>query len=86
MKCGLLGRTLSHSYSPAIHGLLGNYEYTLFEREPEELEAFLRHGDFDGINVTMPYKQAVIPYLDAISPIAQRIGAVNTIYRRNGKL
>lgn len=86
MKCGLLGRTLSHSYSPAIHGLLGNYEYTLFEREPEELEAFLHHGDFDGINVTMPYKQAVIPYLDEISPIAQRIGAVNTIYRRNGKL
>ena len=53
MKCGLLGRKLGHSYSPQIHGMLGTYDYTLFEKEPEELEAFLRFGDFTGINVTI---------------------------------
>lgn len=86
MKCGLLGRKLGHSYSPAIHALLGDYEYRLFEKEPEELEAFLRHGDWDALNVTMPYKQAVIPCLDSLTPIAQELGAVNTIIRREGKL
>lgn len=86
MKCGLLGRKLGHSYSPAIHARLGNYEYKLYEKEPEELEAFLRNGDWDGLNVTMPYKQAVIPYLDSVSAIAQEVGAVNTIVRRNNKL
>ena len=86
MKCGLLGRKLAHSYSPAIHALLGNYEYNLYEKEPEELEAFLRSSDWDGINVTIPYKQAVIPYLDSLTPIASEVGAVNTIIRRDGKL
>lgn len=86
MKCGLLGRKLGHSYSPSIHRHFGNYEYGLYEKEPEELEAFLRHGDFDGLNVTMPYKKAVIPYLDELTAVAQAVGAVNTIYRRNGKL
>ena len=86
MKCGLLGRKLGHSYSPAIHSHFGNYEYSLYEREPEELETFLRNGDFDGLNVTMPYKKTVIPYLDELTPVAQCVGAVNTIYRRNGKL
>lgn len=86
MKCGLLGRKLGHSYSPAIHALLGDYEYHLYEKEPKELEDFLRSGDWDGINVTMPYKQAVIPYLDELTPVAQELGAVNTIVRQNGKL
>ena len=86
MKCGLLGRKLAHSYSPAIHALLGNYEYNLYEKEPEELEDFLRSSDWDGINVTIPYKQAVIPYLDSLTPIASEVGAVNTIIRRDGKL
>ena len=86
MKCGLLGRKLAHSYSPAIHALLGNYEYNLYEKEPEELEAFLRSSDWDSINVTIPYKQAVIPYLDSLTPIASEAGAVNTIIRRDGKL
>ena len=86
MKCGLLGRKLGHSYSPAIHANLGNYEYALYEKEPEELEDFLRNGDWCGLNVTMPYKQAVIPYLDERTPIAQEVDAVNTIVRRNGKL
>ena len=82
MKCGLLGRKLGHSYSPTIHGYLGDYSYSLFEKEPEELEEFLRNGDFTGINVTIPYKKNVIPYLDELSPQAQKMGAVNTIVRR----
>ena len=86
MRCGLLGRKLGHSYSPAIHALLGDYEYRLYEKEPEELESFLRNSDWDGINVTIPYKQSVIPYLDSLTPIAQELGAVNTIVRRGGKL
>lgn len=86
MKCGLLGRKLGHSYSPAIHSLLGDYEYCLFEKEPAELKEFLRHGDWDGLNVTMPYKKAVIPYLDSLTPTAEKAGAVNTIIRKDGKL
>jgi len=82
MKCGLLGRKLGHSYSPQIHACLGSYDYTLFEKEPEELEAFLKDGDFTGINVTIPYKKAVIPYLSELSPRARALGAVNTIVRR----
>ena len=86
MKCGLLGRKLSHSYSPRIHRMLGDYSYELFEKEPEEIEDFLKNGDFSGINVTTPYKKTVIPYLDELTPIAAKLGAVNTIVRRNGKL
>lgn len=86
MKCGLLGRKLSHSYSPQIHGMLGDYSYFLFEKEPEEIEDFLKYGDWDGINVTVPYKKAVIPFLDELTPIAEELGAVNTIVRRDGKL
>ena len=86
MICGLLGKTLGHSYSPLIHSYLGEYEYRLFERQPEELEDFLKNGDFTGLNVTIPYKKDVIPYLDELTPIAARLGAVNTIVRRDGKL
>ncbi len=86
MRCGLLGRKLCHSYSPTIHSLLGNYSYELFEVEPELLGIFLQKGNFAGLNVTMPYKQAVIPYLDELSPVAKKLGAVNTIVRRDGKL
>lgn len=82
MKCGLLGQKLGHSYSPAIHRLLGNDSYELFEREPEDLEHFLRCEDFDGINVTIPYKKAVIPFLDDLDETARRLGSVNTIVRR----
>ena len=86
MKCGLLGRKLGHSYSPQIHSQLAEYSYVLFEKEPEELAAFLKTGDFTGINVTIPYKKDVIPYLDELSPVAEKMGAVNTIVRRDGKL
>ena len=82
MKSGLLGRKLGHSYSPQIHALMGSYSYDLFEKEPEEVGTFVKNGDFTGINVTIPYKKDVIPFLDEISPLAQRMGAVNTIVRR----
>lgn len=82
MKCGLLGRKLGHSYSPQIHAHLGDYPYDLFEKEPEEVEEFLHDGDFTAINVTIPYKQTVIPFCAELSPMARRIGAVNTIVRR----
>lgn len=82
LKCGLLGRKLGHSYSPAIHGMLSDYSYQLFEREPEELEDFLLRGDWDGINVTIPYKKSVLPYCRELSPLAKEIGSVNTIVRR----
>ena len=86
MKCGLLGRKLGHSYSPQIHNQLGSYDYSLFEKEPEELENFLKDGDFSGLNVTIPYKKSVISQLSELTPIAAKLGAVNTIVRRDGKL
>ena len=82
LKCGLLGQKLGHSYSPAIHAMLADYEYRLYEREPEQLEDFLKNGDWDGINVTIPYKKAVLPYCAELSDTARRIGSVNTIVRR----
>ena len=86
LRCGLLGRKLGHSYSPQIHRELSCYEYKLYEKEPEELEAFLKSGTFDGLNVTIPYKKTVMAYLDEISPEAAAIGSVNTIVNRGGKL
>lgn len=82
MKSGLLGRKLGHSYSPQIHALMGKYSYALFEKEPEEVGDFVIHGDFTGINVTIPYKKDVIPYLDELSPAAKKMASVNTIVRR----
>ena len=83
LKCGLLGEKLAHSYSPQIHSMLADYEYKLFEKSPEELESFLKSGDFDGINVTIPYKKAVMPYCAELSDTAKQIGSVNTIVRRS---
>lgn len=83
MQCGLLGRKLGHSYSPQIHNLLGDYSYVLFEKEPEKLENFLKNGDFSGLNVTIPYKKEVIPYLSELSPTAKKMGCVNTVLRRS---
>ena len=83
---GLLGEHLPHSFSPQIHLALGNADYKLFEVAPENLEAFMKSHNFNGINVTIPYKKAVIPYLDSISPEAEKIGAVNTVKVVDGKL
>ena len=82
LKCGLLGEKLGHSYSPAIHGMLADYEYKLYERQPEELETLLKEGDWNGLNVTIPYKKTVIPYCTELSARAARIGSVNTLIRR----
>lgn len=82
LRCGLLGRTLGHSYSPAIHAELGDYEYKLYEKEPQDLAAFLQSGEFDALNVTIPYKKDVMAYCAALSPAARRIGSVNTLVRR----
>lgn len=83
MQCGLLGGKLGHSYSPSIHRMLGDYDYQLFEKSPEELESFLKHDKFTGINVTIPYKKEVIPYLSELSDTAKKLGAVNTIVRKS---
>ena len=83
LKCGLLGEKLGHSYSPQIHSMLADYEYKLFEKSPEELEGFLKSGEFDGLNVTIPYKKSVMPYCAELSPTAAQIGSVNTIVRRS---
>ena len=83
LKCGLLGEKLGHSYSPQIHSMLADYEYKLFEKSPEELEDFLKSGEFDGLNVTIPCKKSVMPYCAELSPTAAQIGSVNTIVRRS---
>lgn len=81
MKSGLLGRKLGHSYSPQIHSFLGEYSYDLFEKEPEEVKNFLLNGDYHCMNVTIPYKKDVIPFLDKLTPRAVQMGSVNTIVR-----
>jgi len=82
MRCGLLGEKLSHSYSPQIHSYLADYTYELFEVPKDNLADFVTGNQYDAINVTIPYKKAVIPYLTELSPRAQALGAVNTLVRR----
>lgn len=83
---GCIGKQLTHSFSKEIHAALADYEYRLMELSEEQIPAFFADRDFAAINVTIPYKETVIPYLDEISPVAQRIGAVNTVVNRGGKL
>ena len=78
---GLLGEKLGHSFSPLIHSYLGEYAYPLYEVAPDDLDAFMKAGCFDGLNVTIPYKQTVVPYCATLSEEAQRIGSVNTIVK-----
>lgn len=87
MNCGLLGKSLAHSYSPQIHSFLGTYSYQIYEKQPQEIADFLQTGDFTGLNVTIPYKKDVMPYCNELTDCARRMGAVNTIVRRpDGKL
>lgn len=91
MKSGLLGGRLGHSFSPEIHRRIGEltgkpYEYKLYEKNPEEIEDFLKNGEWDGLNVTIPYKETVMTYCDELSEEARAIGAVNTLVRRDGKI
>ena len=88
---GLLGKTLKHSFSPRLHASIGAalgepYPYVLFEKQPEELASFLQGDSWAGLNVTIPYKEAVIPYCDVLSDEASEIGAVNTIVRDGERL
>ena len=82
LHCGLLGETLGHSYSPMIHHELGDYDYRLFEVPRERLGSFLTSGSWDGLNVTIPYKKAVVPYCTELSDAAAKLQSVNTIVRR----
>ena len=86
MKCYLIAKKLGHSFSKPIHNALASYSYDYKELEEYELESFFAQRSFDGLNVTIPYKTTVMPYLDEISPEAQKIGAVNTIFNKGGRL
>lgn len=86
MTYGLIGEKLGHSYSKIIHEMLGRYEYDLLSLNREELNNFISSREFNGLNITIPYKKDVIPYCDLISPLAQEIGSVNTLYFQDGKL
>lgn len=86
MEYGCIGEKLKHSFSKEIHALLADYEYTIKEIPREELHSFMVERGFRAINVTIPYKQEVIPYLDFVSEKAKEIGAVNTIVNKGGKL
>lgn len=86
MDYGLIAEKLGHSFSAEIHALIGDYDYRLCELTNDVLDAFMLVRDFKGINVTIPYKKSVIPYLHEMSDIARRIGSVNTIVNRDGKL
>jgi len=78
---GLLGEKLGHSFSPLIHGYLGEYDYLLYEVSAADLDSFMTSKRFDGINITIPYKQQVMPYCATLSREAQMIGSVNTIIK-----
>ncbi len=86
MKYGCIGEHLKHSFSEEIHNRLSDYEYELKEIPKDELDGFMTIHDFKAINVTIPYKEAVIPYLSHIDAAAKEIGAVNTIVNKNGEL
>ncbi len=86
MQYGLIGEKLGHSFSKEIHGLLCDYTYEICEIAPESLDAFMTERSFRAINVTIPYKEKVIPYLESIDQAAKEIGAVNTVVNKNGKL
>ena len=86
MNYGLIGEKLGHSFSKEIHAKIGDYEYELKEIPRELIDSFMEQKDFCGINVTIPYKEAVMPHLDEIDSQAKRIGAVNTVVNRGGRL
>lgn len=86
MKYGLIGERLGHSFSKDVHGMLSDYEYEICEIARDDLDGFMKRADFKAINVTIPYKEAVMPYLSYISAEAKLIGSVNTIVKRGDKL
>ena len=85
MRCALIGEKLSHSYSRLIHKKFGMYSYDLVELPSDNLKEFVEHGGYDAFNVTIPYKSAIIPYIDKVETLAMQIGAINTVCRLGGK-
>lgn len=85
MRCALIGEKLSHSYSRLIHKKFGMYSYDLVELPPDNLKEFVEHGGYDAFNVTIPYKSAIIPYIDKVETLAMQIGSINTVCRLGGK-
>ncbi len=83
---GLIGKKLTHSFSKEIHNKLADYPYDLIELAEDEIEPFFQKKKFVAVNVTIPYKETVIPFLDEVSDVAKRIGAVNTVVQKDGKL
>lgn len=86
MKRGLIGYPLGHSYSKPIHEKLGGYPFEIVELHPDNFDSFMKEKNFVSINVTIPYKQQIIPYLDELDEKAKKIGAVNTVINQDGKL
>ncbi|MBQ7657323.1 MAG: hypothetical protein IJS41_12555 [Clostridia bacterium] len=86
MEYGLIGERLGHSYSPRIHRFFGDYDYQLYPMAIQDVETLLREKRFKGLNVTIPYKQTVLPFCDALSQEVQAIGSANTLVNRDGKL
>ena len=85
-RYGIIGKSLPHSYSKIIHEHLFNKKYDIIELNEKEFDVFIKHKSFSGVNITIPYKQKIIPYLDYIDEHAKKIGAVNTVLNKNGKL
>ena len=86
MEYGLIGERLGHSYSPQIHRAFGNYDYQLYPMPLSDVERLLREKQFKGLNVTIPYKRAVLPFCDVLSPAVREIGSANTLVVRDGKI
>ncbi len=86
LRSGLLGEHLGHSYSPQIHALLGNYEYRIYEKSPDEVSDFIKNGGWDGINVTIPYKKVAASLCDELSDTARKLGSANTLVCKDGKI
>lgn len=86
IEYGLLGETLRHSFSPQLHRAFADYDYRLLPTPRDQLTTLFSEREFGGLNVTMPYKQAVIPLCDELDERAERIGAVNTVVNRGGRL
>lgn len=86
MRYGLIGEKLGHSFSKDIHERIADYTFDLIPLSKEEFKEFMEKKDFTALNVTIPYKKDVIPYLDEMDEHAKTIGAVNTIVNQDGKL
>ena len=86
MEYGCIGEKLGHSFSAKLHAKIGDYPYELCEIQRDDLDAFMKKKEFKAINVTIPYKETVIPYLYEIDEAAATIGSVNTVVNKNGRL